>query len=220
MRRVGEFLAEFSRRYTPDSFVFAILLTLLIYVLALFLTPHGPFQLIQDWYQGFWNLLTFSMQMVLILVTGYALASSPIIERCMTYLASKPTSGAQSVALVALVAGLLGWVSWGLSLIAGALLARKAAISGRLRGIKIHFPLVAAAGYTGQLIWHGGLSGQRHSWSIPLATSLRREWDSFSVGDNLPALQPHCVPKHPGVGAPGSDEYASQGGASGGGQVA
>ncbi len=159
MRRVGEFLAEFSRRYTPDSFVFAILLTLLIYVLALFLTSHGPFQLIQDWYQGFWNLLTFSMQMVLILVTGYALASSPIIERCMTYLASKPSSGAQSVALVALVAGLLGWVSWGLSLIAGALLARKVAIAGRLRGIKIHFPLVAAAGYTGQLIWHGGLSG-------------------------------------------------------------
>ena len=159
MRRLGEFLSEFSRRYTPDSFVFAILLTLLVFVLGLLFTDHGPFQLIRDWYAGFWNLLTFSMQMVLILVTGYAMARSPVMERLLTRLAKAPRSGAEGVALVGLIAGVLGLLNWGLSLIAGALLARKVAMSAKTRGIKIHYPLVAAAGYAGQLVWHGGLSG-------------------------------------------------------------
>ena len=177
MRRIGEFLSEFSRKYTPDSFVFALLLTLLVYGLGLILTDHGPFQLIRDWYGGFWNLLAFAMQMVLILVTGYALASAPVIERLMTRLADKPGSGAQGVALVGLVAGLLGCLNWGLSLIAGALLARKVAISARARGIRIHYPLVAAAGYLGQLVWHGGLSG-----SAPLLVNTSGHFLEQSIG--------------------------------------
>ena len=177
MRRIGEFLSEFSRKYTPDSFVFALLLTLFVYGLGILLTDHGPFQLIRDWYGGFWNLLAFSMQMVLILVTGYALASAPAIERLMTRLAAVPSSGAQGVALVGLVAGLLGWLNWGLSLIAGALLARKVAASARGRGIKIHFPLVAAAGYLGQLVWHGGLSG-----SAPLLVNTRGHFLEDTIG--------------------------------------
>ena len=177
MRRIGEFLSECSRKYTPDSFVFALLLTLLVYGLGLILTDHGPFQLIRDWYGGFWNLLAFAMQMVLILVTGYALASAPVIERLMTRLADKPGSGAQGVALVGLVAGLLGCLNWGLSLIAGALLARKVAISARARGIRIHYPLVAAAGYLGQLVWHGGLSG-----SAPLLVNTSGHFLEQSIG--------------------------------------
>ncbi|MEE8349834.1 MAG: TIGR00366 family protein [Acidobacteriota bacterium] len=177
MRRIGEFLSEFSRKYTPDSFVFALLLTLLVYGLSILLTDHGPFQLLRDWYGGFWNLLGFSMQMVLILVTGYALASAPVVERLMTRLAALPSSGPQGVALVGLVAGLLGWFNWGLSLIAGALLARKVAVSARRRGIKIHYPLVAAAGYLGQLIWHGGLSG-----SAPLLVNTSGHFLEASIG--------------------------------------
>ena len=177
MRRIGEFLSECSRKYTPDSFVFALLLTLLVYGLGLILTDHGPFQLIRDWYGGFWNLLAFAMQMVLILVTGYALASAPVIERLMTRLADKPGSGAQGVALVGLVAGLLGCLNWGLSLIAGALLARKVAISARARGIRVHYPLLAAAGYLGQLVWHGGLSG-----SAPLLVNTRGHFMEQSIG--------------------------------------
>jgi short-chain fatty acids transporter len=55
-----------------------------------------------------------------------------------------------------MVAALL---NWGLGLIVGAILAREIARSARRRGVRIHYPLVVAAGYTGLLIWHGGLSG-------------------------------------------------------------
>jgi short-chain fatty acids transporter len=54
---------------------------------------------------------------------------------------------------------LLGIVHWGLGLIAGALLAIEISKSCKARGIKVHFPLLAAAGYLGLMVWHSGLSG-------------------------------------------------------------
>lgn len=177
MRRIGEALTEFTRRYMPDPFIFAILLTLLVYVLGLIFTPRGPNGLIQDWYKGFWNLLTFGMQMVLILVTGYALASAPVVQRGLRWLAQRPRSGAGAVGLVAVVAAVLGWINWGLGLIAGALLAREVSAAGRLRGIKVHFPLAAAAGYAGVVIWHGGLSG-----SAPLLVNTKGHFLESAIG--------------------------------------
>ncbi len=177
MQSLGEFLAQLSRRYAPDAFVFALLLTAVVFGLALVLTDHGPRQLVLDWYGGFWDLLSFSMQMVLILVTGYGLASSPPVRRLLGLLAEKPRTGPQGVALVALVAGLLGCLNWGLSLVAGALLAREVAVSGRLRGIQVHYPLVAAAGYVGQLVWHGGLSG-----SAPLVVNTQGHFLEGDMG--------------------------------------
>lgn len=177
MRAFGEWLAKLSRRYAPDSFVFAILLTFLVYLLALGLSDHGPLQLIRDWYTGFWNLLAFSMQMVLILVTGYALAISPPVAGLLSRLAKLPRSGPGAVALVAFVSALAGCLNWGLSVIVGALLAREVALSAKLRGIKVHYPLAAAAGYIGQLVWHGGLSG-----SAPLVVNTPGHFLEASMG--------------------------------------
>ncbi|GAA3754947.1 short-chain fatty acids transporter [Spinactinospora alkalitolerans] len=159
MRRVGNALAAFSTRWIPDAFVFAIALSVLVYLLALGLTDHGPLQLVDDWYAGFWGLLEFAMQMSLVLVTGYALASSPPARRGITWVASLPRGPRSACALTALLAALLGMVHWGLGLIAGALLAVEVAKSCRARGITVHFPLLAAAGYTGLMVWHSGLSG-------------------------------------------------------------
>jgi short-chain fatty acids transporter len=50
-------------------------------------------------------------------------------------------------------------VNWGLGLIVGALLAREMAVASKRRGLRVHYPLLGAAGYTGLLVWHGGLSG-------------------------------------------------------------
>jgi len=45
--------------------------------------------IVQGWYTGFWALLSFAMQMVLILATGYALAISPPISRFLDWLATR-----------------------------------------------------------------------------------------------------------------------------------
>ena len=70
--------------------------------------------------------------------------------------------------MIGLVAALLGLLNWGLGLIGGAVLARETGRSLHRRGIKAHYPLLAAAGYMGLLVWHGGFSG-----TAPLAMTTK-----------------------------------------------
>ncbi|WP_017536764.1 short-chain fatty acid transporter [Nocardiopsis halophila] len=177
MRRFGNALAAFSTRWIPDAFVFAIGLSVLVYLLALGLTDHGPLRLVDDWYTGFWGLLEFGMQMALVLVTGYALASSPPARRGIRRLAALPRGPLSACALTAVGATLLGAVHWGLGLISGALLAVEVARSCRERGIRAHFPLLAAAGYTGLMVWHSGLSG-----SAPLLVNTEGHFLEEQIG--------------------------------------
>jgi short-chain fatty acids transporter len=106
-----------------------------------------------------WNLLSFAMQMCLVLVTGHALAESPPVARFIRFLSHASQTPAQAAVLVALTAGLAAIINWGLGLIVGALLAREVGRVMEERGERVHYPLLAAAGYFGLMVWHGGLSG-------------------------------------------------------------
>jgi short-chain fatty acids transporter len=117
------------------------------------------------------------MQMCLILVTGHALASSPPARRALGALSSLPNTAPQAAALIALVAAFLGSLNWGLGLIGGALLARDVGAALERRGVRFHYPLLAASGYVGLLVWHGGFSG-----TAPLKVTTERE-----LADVLPA---------------------------------
>ena len=67
------------------------------------LTDQGPMQMIQNWYKGFWELLGFSMQMALIVVTGSCVANAPLVKRCIDSLACIPNSGRSAAFLVTFV---------------------------------------------------------------------------------------------------------------------
>jgi short-chain fatty acids transporter len=85
------------------------------------------------------------------------------VSRVLSAVAGLPRSGPGAAAIVAFAACLLGLLHWGLGLVGGALVAREVGIRGAARGIRLHYPLIGAAGYTGLMVWGGGLSG-----SIPL----------------------------------------------------
>jgi len=167
LSRIGERIAGVFRASAPDPFVLAVLLTALTLLLALTLgkAPDGSALtltgVVDLWSadNGVWAFLKFAMQMCLILVTGHALASSPPMARAINALARLPRTGAQACALVALVAATLGSLNWGLGLIAGALIARDIGRSLEQRGVRAHYPVIAAAGYVGLMVWHGGFSG-------------------------------------------------------------
>ena len=73
----------------PDPFVFAVILTVLVGVLAKGLAPVGSLSAITlAWYNGLFNIFVFGFQMVLIVVTGYALASSPLVHSALEKAAS------------------------------------------------------------------------------------------------------------------------------------
>lgn len=184
LARLGERISAAFRVTAPDPFVLAILLTALTFVLVVFASGEqtvmragepvvitGLFNraalAIDYWQGGFWGLLTFGMQMCLILVTGHALASSPPVARALRSVAAAPRTGPQAVALVSACAIIAGLINWGLGLIVGAILARDVGSAMRVRGgAQAPYPLLCAAGYTSMLTWHGGLSG-----SAPLAAA-------------------------------------------------
>jgi short-chain fatty acids transporter len=155
---VGSFFAVRFRRWLPDSFVFAILLTFVAAILAMLLVDASPFGVVQAWYRGFWSLLQFAMQMVLILVTGYAIAISEPAGRFTDWLARRINKPALVYGMVVFIGCLFALVSWGW-IVLTAVLAR--ALAERVKGVD--YRLLAACVYVTNLPWHGGLSG-----SIPL----------------------------------------------------
>ena len=176
---LGERISGVFRATAPDPFVLAVLLTGATFALVLGLTDASAGDVVGWWSspdEGVWRFLGFSMQMCMILVTGHALASSPPAQRAIGALAGVPRSGAQAAALVALTAGSLGVLNWGLGLVGGALMAREAGRSLERRRLAAHYPLLAAAGYVGLLVWHGGFSG-----TAPLKVTTAAE-----IADVLP----------------------------------
>lgn len=187
--RLGLRICEVFRRTAPDPFVLAVLLTLLTAALAMlfgfegFAAGERAGRLLDAWggidrradgtatesaRLGLWTLLGFGMQMCVVLVTGHALAASGPVRGLIERLAALPRSCAQAAALVSFAACSAAVVNWGLGLIVGALLAREVGRSMAQRGIAAHYPLLCAAGYTGLMVWHGGLSG-----SAPLSMTTR-----------------------------------------------
>lgn len=173
MQRLSNFFVTVMQRYLPDAWLFAILLTLVVFVMGLGLTPAGPLDMIKYWGGGFFNLLAFSMQMVLVLVTGYVLASTPVVRSLLRGLASGAKSAGSAIAITTLVAGLASWLSWGFGLIVGVLLAREMARQVR----DVDYRLIVAAAYSGFLVWHAGLSG-----SAPLAIATAGHFLEDAMG--------------------------------------
>jgi short-chain fatty acids transporter len=79
-------------KWVPHSLIVALILNLIAFVLALIWGDVGynPITVVQAWGDGFWVLLTFAMQMCLILLTGYIVAVSPPVEKVLAWLANLP----------------------------------------------------------------------------------------------------------------------------------
>ena len=68
--KMGNVLLRLSLKYMPDASIFAVALTFIAFGLGIALTDQGPMQMVQNWYKGFWELLGFSMQMALIVISS------------------------------------------------------------------------------------------------------------------------------------------------------
>jgi short-chain fatty acids transporter len=174
---MGSVCSGFARKYIPNPFIFAIILTIVTGVLAVLLTPTTPAQVVGQWYDGFWNLLSFAMQMTVILLFGYVLASSPPVGRIIDKVAQLPKTPSQAIVTVTLLAVVFGALSWGLGLIIGAISARRICESCLRRGIKVHYPLAAAAGFSGLIVFNCGLSA-----SVPLLVNTTGHFMMDGIG--------------------------------------
>lgn len=154
LNRLASFFVRIVERWMPDPFLFCVLLTILCYGMALALTPTGPTELVVHWYNGIWEILAFAMQMILVLLTGYTLASSRPVRRLLEWLASRPQDQGGAIVILVVASLLAALLHWGFALVASALLARE--MGRRVPGCDFGF-LVAGA-YSGFVIWGSGLS--------------------------------------------------------------
>ncbi len=61
---------EWSLNWVPDSMVFVLTLTIIVFLMALGLTSSSALDLVNDYGNSFWLLLTFSMQLSILMVTS------------------------------------------------------------------------------------------------------------------------------------------------------
>lgn len=141
-------------RWMPDPFVIAIALTFATGLAAWALAPTGrPDVIVASWYAGTFDILAFAFQMVLILVTGHALASAPPVLRGLRGLVSLATTANQAVVLTFLVCALASFLNWGFGLVVAAIFSREVA-----RRMKVDFGWIVAAAYSGWVVWATGFS--------------------------------------------------------------
>lgn len=178
---MGLFFARLARRYLPDAFIFAVILVILTFALGMIVEGASFIDMASYFGEGAWSFLGFSMQMVLILVTGSALATSRPVSRLLRKIATAARTPGQAVMLATLMMIVGCWVNWGFGLIISALLARE--LARRIK--RVHYPLLVASAYSGFIVWHAGFSG-----SIPLKIAGADEiMARFAGGATVPASQ-------------------------------
>ena len=150
----------------PAPFTIAVLLTFFTFILALFITqPKAEeshiLQLLSYWEEGIWHppLLVFAIQMMLMLVLGHVLALTKPINSLIEKGTSFCNNTANAAAIVTFFTLVVSLFNWGLGLIFGAIFARKVGEHASKNNIQLNYPLIGAAGYSGLMVWHGGISG-------------------------------------------------------------
>jgi len=174
-------LVRVAERWLPSALTFAVILTLIVALLALALTPSGPVDVVRAWGDGLIGLLAFMTQMSLILLLGHMLANTGPVRALLVRAGGVPKTPAQAYGFVALCAAVASLITWGLGLVVGALLAIEVARAGKERGLRLHFPLLVASGYSGYVVWHMGYSG-----SGPLAAATPDSFVEAQLGYLVP----------------------------------
>ncbi len=172
LKLISKPAVKLVERYLPDPYIFVLLLTLIASVAAIAVERQTPLAVLRMWGDGFWGLLTFSMQMLLVLVTGFMLASSPPVKRILQKIAGTAKSPGGAIILVTLVSLAASWINWGFGLVVGALFAKELA-----RLVRVDYRLLVASAYSGFVVWHGGLAG-----SIPLTIATEGHFSADQIG--------------------------------------
>lgn len=141
---------RFVQRWLPRPFTFAIILSVVVFILGMSVCNKTVMEMVDYWGKGFFGLFPFTMQMILIVVTGHALASAPFVQNILGVLASLPRGPKSAVFFVGLVSCIVSYINWGFGLVIGALVAKEVAI--KKRGLNIHYPLLIAAVYGGNVL--------------------------------------------------------------------
>ena len=160
MKHLTRFSNTIMEKYLPDPYIFVAILTALVMLLGITFTDSSPVDMVVYWGNGIWGLLSFTMQMVVVLAAGHILANSPVFKKGLSSIASKIKTPGMAIIFVTFISLIACWINWGFGLVIGALFAKEIARHVK----KVDYRLLIASAYSGFVVWHGGLAG-----SVPLS---------------------------------------------------
>ncbi|MEM9531560.1 MAG: TIGR00366 family protein [Pseudomonadota bacterium] len=176
-------------RFLPEPFVFALVMTFLTISLALGLTPASPVAVLTAWGDGLAMLLAFMTQMALMVLFAFGLSRLHPLPALLRRFASLPRRPATAYASATVLTGAVALLSWPLGLILGSLYARELGMTARDRGLKLHYPLIAASAFGGFVVWHMGYSA-----SAPLFVATEGNAMQAQIGGLIPVSQTIFAP--------------------------
>ncbi|MFJ2828247.1 short-chain fatty acid transporter [Streptomyces sp. NPDC087263] len=167
LARMALRFTAFTEKWLPDALGFVLVGTFAVFALGLATgekllgAPSDPaattgYGLVDAWGQGFWSLITFTLQMAMIIIAGYAVAVSPPVGRLIARVARVPRTPRGAIAFTAAVAMVSSYLNWAFSLIFTAILAKE--IARRVTGVD--YRALGAMAFLGLgTVWAQGLSG-------------------------------------------------------------
>lgn len=171
MKRASRFFVKLVQEYLPNAYVLAIVLTFIIFLLGIFVANRGPLEMIIFWGTGYPELFQFAMQMVMVLITGYVLAKTRLVQSFLNMITDKATTPGRAIMITCLVSFVSCYLNWGFGLVFGALLAKE--MGTKVKGL--HFPLIIAAAYGGDIV-------RGPSSSIPLVVATEGHFMQDIIG--------------------------------------
>lgn len=166
IEKLGEYFSNIFLKFMPNAFVFAMLLTLVTGIGSYFWLDASLLEIIKSWYNGFFDLLGFAMQIILIIITGFSIALSPMVKKGIDFITKYIKTPTQVYFLVVFIGMLLSLISFGW-LVITCVLARELAL--RVKGV--NYPFLIACVYFSLNSWVLGLSS-----SIPLLLNSEKNF--------------------------------------------
>jgi short-chain fatty acids transporter len=157
-RDLGISITNWTIKYVPDAWVIAVILSAVVFIMALAWGKVGPLGAIAAWGKGFWALLTLMAEFSFSIVVAYACAAAPVVSKGLNYLGSRtnPDRPWQAVIFLCLFSCFTAWVNWAITIIMSAMFVPYVA----KHNPKTDYRLLVAAAYAGiATMWHSGLSG-------------------------------------------------------------
>lgn len=176
-KRKGTPLWQISKKFNfaaekiiPDSFVFCVVLTLVVAVLSLTVCHIGPVELLTSWWDGLSSQFTLAFQMGLMVVVCATCARSPQVSKLLDGLSGLVHTRVAALILLMAFGYVSSMLNWAFCTIVTPILAMQ--LAKRVKGL--HFPMMVAGGYCCMIL------GQCLGPSATLYSNLATEGSNYA----------------------------------------
>ena len=169
-----------AEKIIPDSFVFCVILMILVFVLSLII-GKGPIELLQAWWGGLSSQFTLAFQMGIMVCVCATCARSPQVSKLLNAMASHVHNRYAAILLMMIFGYVTSMINYAFCTIVTPILSMQ--LAKRVKGL--HFPMMVAGGYTCMIL------GQCLGPSATLYSNLATEGSSYAeiVGHTMTVLQ-------------------------------